>query len=193
MNDIAKGGVCTGRDARTVRFVFDLFVVAWRDSPISEYLNHTPEAQHSQRKKRTEKRNDKRKNDHPWNHTYQLWPTKAPKILKTSSKQTKIQEYKVLSQNPNPAPTKFRTPVLKPTTLTSHPHIQYSHPLISDQCNWMRSTTTKKWSVTSRRDFPTIVDTLSSMCLLQVDRSEFEVDTSAEWGMIDNKVRAARE
>jgi hypothetical protein len=40
MNDIAKGGVCTGWDARTVRFVFvHVCVVAWRDSPLPKYLN----------------------------------------------------------------------------------------------------------------------------------------------------------
>jgi len=138
MNDIAKGEYV--QDGTRVQYgsCLYLFVVAWRDSPISEYLNTPPEAQHSQ--ERTEKEWQEKKMITPGTIHTKLWPTKAPQILKTSSKQTKIQEYKGTLQNPNPAPTKFRTPVLKPTTLTSHPHIQYLTPLISDQCNWMRST-----------------------------------------------------
>ena len=41
-NDIAKGRVSTGQDACTVQFVFAcICIVAWRDSPIPEYLNMT--------------------------------------------------------------------------------------------------------------------------------------------------------
>ena len=40
MNDIVNGKVCTGWDARTVRFMFVyVCIVAWQDSPIPEYLN----------------------------------------------------------------------------------------------------------------------------------------------------------
>ena len=46
-----------------------LFVVAWRDSPISEYLNTPPEARHCQRERTEEKMNgrtrEKWNNDHP--------------------------------------------------------------------------------------------------------------------------------
>ena len=97
-------------------------------------------------KKKTKKneRNDKRKrNDHPLEpHKPKCDQPKHPKNFPQSKPRSKNTN--VLSQNPNPAPTKFRTPVLKRTTLTSHPHIQYPTPLISDQCNWMRLTT-KKW------------------------------------------------
>ena len=88
----------------------------------------------------------------PWNHTYQSVTNQStPKNFPQSKPRSK--NTKVFSQNPNAAPTKFRTPVLKPTTLTSHPHIQYPTPLISDQCNWMRSTT-KKWISNLTERFP---------------------------------------
>ena len=41
MNDIAKGGVSTGRDACTLLLVFVcICIVACRDSPISEHFNN---------------------------------------------------------------------------------------------------------------------------------------------------------
>src|SRR5882762_4820480 len=47
---------------------------------------------------------------------------------------------KVLPQNPNLAPMKFRTPVLNPQLYKS-PHILYPTPLISIWSDQMRSTT----------------------------------------------------
>jgi len=66
-----------------------LFVVVWRDSPISEYLNTPPEARHCQREK-TEKheRKDKRKrnNDHPLElNIPKCDQPKHPKIPKETS------------------------------------------------------------------------------------------------------------
>jgi len=132
-----------------------LFVVAWRDSPISKYLNTPPEARHSQRKEQKKGMTRERKWSPPGTIHTKLWPTKAPQNTKNfPQSKPRSKNTKVLSQNPNLAPTKFRTPVLKPTTLTSHPHIQYLTPLISDQCNWMRSTTTKKWISNLTKRFP---------------------------------------
>ena len=151
-NDIAKGEVCTGWDTHTVRFVFvHVCVVAWWDSPLPKYLNTPPEARHSQRKKQKKMKGMTREKEMitPWNHTNQsVTNQNTPKNFPQSKPRSK--NTKVLSQNPNPAPTKFRTPVLKPTTLTSHPHIQYPTPLISDQCNWMRSTTKRISNLTKR-------------------------------------------
>src|SRR5882762_4421957 len=46
-----------------------LFVVAWRNSPIPEYLDTHPEARHCQREKKQKKKKgrtrEKRNNDHP--------------------------------------------------------------------------------------------------------------------------------
>jgi hypothetical protein len=52
MNDIAKGKVSTGRDTHTVQFLFVSIccgVAMLTNTQISE---HTPEAQHAQRKKK---------------------------------------------------------------------------------------------------------------------------------------------
>ena len=191
MNDIAKGEVYIGRDMRTVRFVFvHVCVVVWRDSPLPKYLNTPPEARHSQRKEQKWKEWQEKKKWSPPGTTYtKVWPTKAPQFpqSKPRSKNTKV-----LSQNPNLAPMKFHTPVLKPTTLTSHPHIQYPTPMISDQCNWMRSTTKKRISNLMKR-FPHNCwhfefDHLAPSWL-QLVRSWHKREPAVR----DDKVRAARE
>src|ERR1700676_5232798 len=73
-----------------------LFVVAWRDSPISEYLNTPPEARHSQRKEQ-KKGMTRKKNDHPLEpYIPNCDQPKHPKILKTSLKANqdpRIQRY----------------------------------------------------------------------------------------------------
>ena len=63
MNDIAKGGVCTGRDARTVRFVFVSICCGVARLTNIQYLNTPPEARHSQRREQKEKRKDKIENN----------------------------------------------------------------------------------------------------------------------------------
>jgi hypothetical protein len=61
--------------------------------------------------------------------------SKVPKIKLPSSKSRSKN-----LPNPNPGPTKFRTPVLNPQLHKSPPYL-VSHPLISNQSDWMRSTT----------------------------------------------------
>jgi len=96
-NDIAKGGVCTGWDARTVRFVFVSICCGVARLTNIQISQHTPWGS-TLPKKRTEKKEwQEKKNDHPLEpYIPNCDQPKHPKILKTSLKANqdpRIQRY----------------------------------------------------------------------------------------------------
>jgi len=132
-------------------------IVVWLDSPTHKYLNTPPEAQHSQ-KEETETKGmtaRKRNNNHPLelNIPKSDWP-KHPKIPRRKLPSSKPRS------NPNPAPTKFHTPILKPTTLQVTPITNIPPPWSQIGATGRDQQQQRSGSVTSRRDFPTIVSSI---------------------------------
>ena len=93
MNDIAKGRVCTGLDARTVRFVFVSICCGVARLTNTRTSQHTPWGltlpKRKNRKKWKEGQEKKKWWSPPGTEHTKVWPTKAPQNTKRNFPQSK--------------------------------------------------------------------------------------------------------